>query len=252
MAETASRDRAGIGGLQAFLVVVWLALTAGGFAALYYSVYIRTSDTQALLDILRFAAWPLVVLALGVPAFVLLVSYMDKLWALRNSIEKAPEKIGEALDRLGKFKEDAEEISANLINRLNETSETLQAKTETAAGQPGDVTDTARTAILDFAESARPKFYELISEWNADGRRSQSLLQVRPGGGNRAEIAKTLRDARKLANDEEVNRIAGEFLETVYVEEQASRKRPVDGGVLARLAHLKQELEKRRWFEVRA
>ncbi|PZO49022.1 MAG: hypothetical protein DCF16_15440 [Alphaproteobacteria bacterium] len=240
-------------------IVFWLLLGSGLYGAIYYSWYIRLDD-QLLLSALSATAWPFVLLVIGPPSFMLVAVYIDRLWAIKKSIDGAPEKIEEALAKVGEFEENVSLVADAAANKLSQALDVIQNKTDAVAarfeaqGERGEhagaqaAAPTLREEVLRLVADITPQFYSLIEEWNSDKRRKDSRLNVVPGGGNRSLLAKTLGENGRFSRDPEVNALAQKYMTRAFDLEMGTRRWPVTPEQLSELTDLRAELEKKGWF----
>jgi hypothetical protein len=214
------KQRTGVG-----LSVLWLVIAGAGFAALYWSLLNRIADDELLVQVLRGLAWPFVAFAISLPVVLILNANMAQLIAIKRTLDEAPDKLMHALDGVAKFKDNIDEIRAQLSNDLNETLSgaemRLAAVSEKIAATSGDggvaasSAPTSRERLSEHNDTwASPLLSNALEAYNSDRRRTP--LTINRGGGNRPELVAKLRDAVMFHADLALNRAVGDYLIAVY------------------------------------
>lgn len=73
------------------------------------------------MQVLNGLAWPFVAFAISLPVVLILNANMAQLIAIKRTLDEAPDKLMNALDGVAKFKDNIDEIRAQVSNDLNET-----------------------------------------------------------------------------------------------------------------------------------
>lgn len=188
------------------------------------------------------------------PSRVLILNAnMAQLIAIKRTLDEAPDKLMNALDGVAKFKDNIDEIRAQVSNDLNETlsgaemrlaalSEKIAATSSGGASAANGVL-TARERLSEHNDTwASPLLSAALERYNSDRRRTP--LTINKGGGNRPELVSKLRDAAMFEDDAALNRAVSDYLSAVYAAVN-NRRGIITDDVVRDLDSRKDELMRR-------
>ena len=163
---------------------------------------------------------------------------------MTKAIEEAPQKLDQALSKANAFGGRVEEFQ----NELNETMDKAEARVsalvekmrQAASGAEPDQEPTSRVKLAEHYETVTSIFYAVLRSWNQ--KHPDNPLVVTRGGGNRAELTKTLGDSAEFNDDQDINANLADYVKTTFSEHLGSRKRDPDPAILNRLDNLRLQI----------
>ncbi|MFZ4807596.1 MAG: hypothetical protein ACOYLQ_10090 [Hyphomicrobiaceae bacterium] len=237
------------------LVLIWFGLCALAFYGLYSSLFSKFQNPEGLATALGAIAWPFVVFVVALPVTLVLSSHIRELLSLKKTIDDAPKNLLQALESAEKIRTNLEESGGRITNDINGALGEIEARMtgfegrvqrllpDQAAAVAAQQPLSARERLASHLDRASGRFYEVLEEWNADGRRRGRQLVVTRGGGNRRELVETLRERSAFSPEVDQNDRIARYLSMTFSKQLSARRGGVEMADVEELDGLQREAE---------